>query len=280
MHIRFEEGKNQAYQLGNVDCNYRPRQSHWTETCVCVFFLYACVEEELNENLGPSPIMMIASRFYLTTFVRGLVCFFLHGCIEEGSFSDDSSCSCLLCFSFNSSRRSSVYGLRCMDTWISFATPYLHLSIFDTFTYPLAASNRNTLGANSSPLFFHLDHESWGVAGYPLSRFRHIYIRASSINRAIQRWGRLPSASDVWPSRACSGLLTYAGDLSPSLPLSKSKLNSSPSASKQALHIPGSPSPRLSIQSEADAAMPPGSRLRATQQRARIFSLRSSSAHT
>ena len=93
-------------------------------------------------------------------------------------------------------------------------------------------------------------------------------------------WGRLPSASDVWPSRAWSGLLTYAGDLSPSLPLSKSKLNGSPSASKQALHIPGSPSPRLSIQSEAEAAMPPGSRLRATQQRARIFSLRSSSAHT
>ena len=87
MHIRFEERKNRVHQLGNVDSNYRPRQSHWTETCACFF---VCVRgRRIKRNVRTFADHDDSFSSTLRHLEGDLcVCFFLHGCIEEGSFSD------------------------------------------------------------------------------------------------------------------------------------------------------------------------------------------------
>jgi len=183
---------------------------------------------------------------------------------------------------FSASHSTPLDVLRCMafDVWTRGSPSPLSISTSVSSTFSLTHSPLRIAiplvpTVRHSPSILIMSHGELPPILY-LDSDIFIFERLRSIV-PFNSWGRLPSASDVWPSRAWSRLLTYAVN---NLPLSKLKLNSSPSASKQALHILGSPSPRLSIQSEEEAASPPGSRLRATQQRARIFSLRSSSAHT
>ena len=119
-----------------VDSNYRPRRSHWTETCVC-FFLYACVEEELNETLRLSPIMTIASRFCLTTFGRGLVFFFFCAWVHRRRIQRT-----LPAPAFSASHSTPLDVLRCtaFDVWTRGSPSPLPISTSVSSTFSLTHS--------------------------------------------------------------------------------------------------------------------------------------------